>query len=153
MAKQLSIADIIKKTTEIHHRKDKVEWLKKNDSSVLRNILILTYSKGTKNILLPKTRPPFTPNQSDEIKGALYRESRKLKYFVEGFGYDKMQQIKREAVFIEMLETVHRDDAEVLLNMVQQKPYKGLTVLAITEAFGPIIQETDENTNGEEDQD
>ena len=64
-----------------------------------------------------------------------------------------MQQIKREAVFIEMLETVHRDDAEVLLNMVQQKPYKGLTVLGITEAFGPIIQETDENTNGEEDQD
>lgn len=136
----VSIAEILKKTSELSSRQEKVDWLRQNNSLTLRNILILTYDK-TKEFLLPDSAPPYTPSQAHENQGMLYNQSRKLKYFVKGFAPDNVHQIKREQIFIEMLESVHKDDAVVLLNMIQKKKYKGITKATINEAFGEIIKD------------
>jgi hypothetical protein len=135
---QPSLAEILTKTGEISTRAEKVEYLKSHNSLELRNILILIYDK-TKKILLPDTAPPYKPSDA-ENHGAWQRECRKLKYFVAGFGFDEMNQGKRENVFIELLETVHADDAKIFLKMLTKEPVKGVTVRTINLALGNIIQ-------------
>lgn len=144
MTNVLSIAEVLKKTGELKSKEDKVMWLRKNNSLPLRNILILTYDKS-KEFLIPDSEPPYTPSTAEENQGMLHNQARKLKYFVKGFSPDGVHQIKREQIFIEMLESIHRDDAKVLLQMVQKKPFKGITKEIINEAFGEIIKDGKED--------
>lgn len=141
----LMLSEIVKKTCELKTREEKVAWLKQNNSRALQDILIAMYDKKKIKFLIPNTEPPYTPSQAHENQGALFREARKLKYFVQGFGGENVAKIKREQIFIEMLETVHRDDAKLLIDMIKQQGYKGLTVKVINEAFGNIINVEESN--------
>lgn len=141
----LMLSEIIKKTCELKTREEKVAWLKQNNSRPLQDILIAMYDKKKIKFLIPNTEPPYTPSQAHENQGALFREARKLKYFVQGFGGENVAKIKREQIFIDMLETVHRDDAKLLIDMIKQQGYKGLTVKVINEAFGNIINVEESN--------
>jgi hypothetical protein len=94
-----------------------------------------------KVFLIPSEAPPYTPSTAVENQGALYIECRKLKYLVDGFGGENVDKLKREQIFIQMLETVNKDDALLLIDMIAQKGYKDLSVKAINEAFGTIINE------------
>jgi hypothetical protein len=137
----VSISEVINKACELKTREEKVDWLRKNNSVPLRNILICMYDKQKIKFLLPNTPPPYKPSESHDVHGNLIHEARKLKYFIEGMGGEKVERIKRENIFIELLESVSPGDAELLCQMIQQKPMKGLTPKLINEAFGPIITE------------
>lgn len=136
-----SISEIIKKTCELKTREEKVDWLKKNDSGALRDVLVCMYDRAKIKFLIPNSEPPYTPSAAYDNHGMLYRETRKFKYLVDGFGGENLNKIKREHIFIEMLESVHRDDAKLLVDMIKQEGYKGLTIKVINEAFGNIINE------------
>lgn len=49
--------------------------------------------------------------------------------------------MKREQLFIQLLETVNKDDALLLLDMKDGKHVKGLTAKTINEAFTNLIIE------------
>lgn len=141
MAIRISITEILDKTAEFKQKADKIEWLRKNDNPALRTILSYTYDSNIK-FLIPDVPPPWNKNQfEDEAKSLLYRESRRLRIFIEGGGYDQLKQIKREQLFISLLEDVDNDDAETLCRMIQKKPFKGITKKAVIEAFPGLIQE------------
>lgn len=142
------ISEIIKNTCALKSREEKVAYLKSNDSTALREVLVAMYDKQKIKFLIPNTPPPYNPSTAVENHGALYREARKLRYIVDGFGGENLAKIKREQIFIQILETVHRDDAELLVDMITQKGYKGLTIKQINEAFGGIINE---DKNGQEE--
>lgn len=133
-----SLSEIVNQASNISSKAERVEFLKKNNSRPLRNVLKLMYDKTLK-FNIPNSAPPYTPSESSESHGMLFREARKLVYFVEGFGGDNMSQMRRESLFIQMLETVDKDDAELLIRMLTRKPYKGITVAVLNEAFGPTF--------------
>jgi len=134
------ISEIINKARKLKSHDEKVAWLKRHNTLQIRNVLTLMYDKD-KVFLIPSEAPPYTPSTAVENQGALYTECRKLKYLVDGFGGENVDKLKREQIFIQMLETVNKDDALLLLDMVAQKGYKDLPVKAINEAFGNIINE------------
>jgi hypothetical protein len=141
MAIRISITEILDKTAEFKQKADKINWLKENDNPALRTILSYTYDSNIK-FIIPDTPPPWNKNEfEDEAKSLLYREARRLKIFIEGGGYDQLKQIKREQLFISLLEDVDNDDAETLCKMIQKKPFKGITKKAVMEAFPDLIQE------------
>ena len=141
MAIRISITEILDKTAEFKQKADKINWLKENDNPALRTILSYTYDSNIK-FIIPDTPPPWNKNEfEDEAKSLLYREARRLKIFIEGGGYDQLKQIKREQLFISLLEDVDNDDAETLCKMIQKKPFKGITKKAVIEAFPDLIQE------------
>lgn len=131
----VSLSEIVDQACKLKSKKEKVEWLQRNNSKPLRNILKVMYDKNLK-LNIPNSEPPYTPSDSPESHGMLYRETRKLRYFVEGFDGDNLPAARREALFIQMLETVDKEDAKLLVNMISQKPLKGLTVATLNEAFG-----------------
>jgi len=135
-----SLAEIVNTACELKDKKQKVEYLQKSKSKALCNILKVMYDKSMK-LNIPKSAPPYQPSEMNESHGMLFREARKLTYFIEGFDGDNIHPIRREALFIQMLETVDKEDALLLVEMIKQKPLKGLPLATIKEAFPNLIAE------------
>ena len=131
-----TIAEIINRVSTIKSKEDKINWLKSNSSKTLKDVLILTYDSSKKFLLPTDVEPPYNPSNAVENHGSLYTESRKFKYFVEGFSSPTIKQLKRESMFIEMLENVHASDAKILIQMIQKKPFKGITRTLVNEIYG-----------------
>jgi hypothetical protein len=141
MAVRISISEILAGAGAEKSTKNKVAFLQKNDNQPLRTIISYTYDSNIK-FLIPDSPPPWNENEyEDEAKALLYTEARRLRIFVEGGGYDNLNQIKREQLFISLLEDVDNDDAKTLVQMIAKKPFKGLSKKVITEAFPNLIQE------------
>jgi hypothetical protein len=135
-----SIAEIINDAAKTKDVADKVTTLQAGDAPALRTILRLIYDKEI-NFLIPDSAPPFKPNGAIEnTETMLYRESRRMKIFIEGGGYDNLQQSKRENLFIGLLEDLHPSDAKLLVeNVVPHKAVKGVTRKVVEEAFPDLF--------------
>lgn len=137
---QKSVSEVVNQVVNIKTKKDKVAFLKANNSFALRTVLKGIYDPNIV-FLLPSSQPPYTPSDHQENHGQLLSEARRLKIFVRGGGYDNLNQTRRESLFIQLLENVHKDDAKILVDMIQKNTYKGLTKATINEAFPGLIEE------------
>lgn len=134
---QLSIAEILDKTSKMKTKAEKVDFLKKNDFRPLKTVLKAMYDPTLK-CLLPEGTPPYKPSEMLDDQGMLFSNSKRIPYFYEGAGND-IKPMKRESMFIELLEMVNKDDALILIDMKNKKKIKGLTASVINEAFPNLI--------------
>lgn len=105
----------------------------------LKTVLRYTFHK---NIVfdLPVGVPPYKPMETPENWGhnRLPKELRKFQYFLKG---STLNSIKRESIFIEVLETVSPEEAKLVLMMKDKKlTYKGITRKLIEESIPEILQ-------------
>jgi|TARA_B110000908_G_C10264907_1_gene462789 hypothetical protein len=136
-----SLAEITAKCCEMKEPSEQIAYLRKNNSIELRNILILMYDKKW-SFNIPSSAPPYTPSVHLESHGMLYREARKLSYFVnEMKDGENLNSVKKESMFIQMLETVDEADAKLLLQMLRKEPFAELLAETINEAFDGIISD------------
>jgi len=126
--------------TQVNNAKDKplkIEVLRNNDSQGLRQLLKAAFDpKITWDI--PEGTPPYIANEAPAGTDhtSLLDEVRKLYLFIKGGS--NIAKVKKETLFIQMLEALHKDDAQVLLDIKDKKlnlVYKGLTENAVKEAF------------------
>ena len=132
--RRVPISEIVKKAGALRSKQEKVKWLQNNDSVPLRIILRLWYDENIE-FLVPDTPPPYKKNATSDEGMMLYHESRKLRIFVKGGGYDNLQQAKREQLFIGMLEDVCDDDSEMLCQIITREKVKGLTKQTLEDAL------------------
>lgn len=143
----LSLSEIVNKAIELKSNQEKIEWLRKNDSIPLRTVLKYMYDKNVK-FLIPNTPPPWKKNSYVGVEGMLFKETRRLRIFIEGGGYDNLNQVKRENLFISLLEDIDNNDAELLCKMIAQKPLTGLPRSVILQSFPGLIEGVKEEQNG-----
>lgn len=136
---KLSISEIVNKAVDLKTNEEKAKWLRDNNSMPLQTVLRYTYDNDAVEFLIPNTPPPWKKNNYVGVEGMLYKEVRRLRIFVKGGGYDSLNQVKRENLFISLLEDVDNSDAELLCKMITQKPIKGLPRSVIEEAFPGLI--------------
>jgi hypothetical protein len=108
---------------------------------------IYTYDP-TVEFLIPDTPPPWKKNDYIGVEGMLYSEARRLKIFIKGGGYDNLNKVKREQLFISLLEDVDNADAELLCKMITKKPFKGIPKSVAIAAFPedyPQVEKTVDN--------
>jgi hypothetical protein len=132
---RLSLSKIIEKAAEAKTEEDKIKVLKEHESAPLRTVLKYTYDTENVEFLIPNTPPPWKKNNYIDVEGMLYREARRLRIFVKGYEYDNLNQVKREQLFISLLEDIDNNDAELLCKMITQKPIKGLPKSVVLAAF------------------
>lgn len=134
-----SISWILEFTSKLPTTKEKVECLRQNDNSAIRTILKFALDPKIE-WLLPEGEPPYTPYDFGGGEPRLYGEARRLYLFVKG-GNDNLNQIRREALFVSILEDVDPEDAKLLLAIKDKKlPFKGLNRKIVEEAYPGIFE-------------
>ena len=122
-------------------KKDRIARLQKNSGSELKQILGYTFDKNVK-WLLPEGPPPYKPvDDAADIQGQFKAELRRLYLFVDGDTetQQNLKPMRREQLFIELLEAIHPKDASLLVAMSERKlPFKSLTREVVTQAFPNI---------------
>ena len=137
---RLSIAEILANASEIEDVKKRREFIINNDSVALRTVLKYCFDPRIK-FLLPKGKAPYKPSDMDTSQGMLYSEFRKLYLFVEG-GNTNLTTVKREMLFINLLESLHPKDAELLEHVKDKKlPYKSINKNFIEKVYPGLIDE------------
>ena len=134
----LLISEILDKVSKIKSKKEKVTFLKQNDSDSLR--MVIKSSFDPKMVwLLPEGEVPYEKNEAPEgtEHTNLHTEARKLYHYLEGGNAD-LTQNKRETMFVQLLEGLHETDAEVLVaakDKILHRKFKGLSDNVVKEAF------------------
>lgn len=132
-----SISSILKECSEVKKKDQRVLALRQNCNEATKVILKYMFDPNIK-FLLPEGDPPYKPSQFNE-SGVLYADLRKMYLFVEG-GNPNLKQIRRESLFIDLLEAVDPEDAKLLLAMKDKKsPYKGINAEIVQAAFPELF--------------
>ena len=128
--------------TKVNNAKDKtkkIEVLKQYDSPGLRRIVKGSFDP---NITwdIPEGTPPYIANEAPEgtEHSLLENESKAYWHFVAGAD-PSLSKTRKETMFIQSLEALHKGEAEVVIRMKDKelhKHYKGLSAAVVKEAFG-----------------
>lgn len=130
---KLSISEILDKTAQLP-AEQQAEFLRNNDSPILRQIIEYALSPDIK-WALPEGAPPFKYADDINTHGMLYSQARKLYLFVEG-GNNNLNKFKREQLFIQVLESVHPADADLIIAAKDKKIPYNIAPETFNEAFG-----------------
>ncbi len=93
----------------------KVAILREYECDILKSLFIWNFDESIIS-LLPEGKVPYKPNESPlgTDHSSLRREQRSLYNFVKG-GNDKLSTIRRETIFIQMLEGLHPKEADIII--------------------------------------
>ena len=127
------MASIIEKIEAQTSVERQIDFLDLHSSYALKIVLGYGMDPGCK-WLLPESDPPYTPlfNAADQEE-KFYSECKKLMYFVDTDEGRTVKQIKREQLFIQVLESVDPRDAKLILRM-KNKQLK-ISMEAVKQAF------------------
>ena len=136
----MEVFEILEKFEKATNKQERVKVLKQHDIMPLLDVLRGTFDDAIQ-WNLPSGTPPYTPSSEESPPSTLLRHHLNFKYFVKGLREsNKLNPIRRERMFIDMLEAVHPRDAEILVSMINKKsPVKGLTKTVVKEAFPELI--------------
>jgi len=139
-----SFYEIFEEVEKAKTREDKKNVLRKYSGPALKTILGYTFNPNVK-WLLPEGTPPYTPvKEGTDMEGRLVNELRRLYLFVEGPSdtQKNLKQIRREQLFIDLLESIDPGDAKVLIGMKEGKlPFKGITRKLVAETFPKLASD------------
>lgn len=130
--------EIVDAVSTAKNRNDRIEILKQNDHIAIRDYFQCIFDDRV-NFMLPSGAPPFTASRPESVPSSWYRQTGKLRYIVKGMDAEKLIPLKRETIFISMLESVHPSDAELIVAMINKKSPKGITKKLINDAFPGLI--------------
>jgi len=133
----LSIHEQFKDVEKQKTKKEKIAKLQQyiNESRAMAIILDLTFNSKI-NWLLPPGSPPYNATDHLDSQNVLKNEARKLQYFINTREGLAMKPLRRETMFIELLESVDKHDAKLLISIKDGKlTYNGITKKLVQEAI------------------
>jgi len=133
------LSEVLQKVHNAKTKAQKIKILKENDSPALRSICKWSFDPAIES-MLPEGAPPYVPNEAPEgtEHSKLSTEHTKLYHYIKG-GNDSLQNTRREMMFVQLLEGLHQNEAELLINTKDKKlhqVYKGFSSAVVKEAFG-----------------
>ena len=125
MMRTKSIPEILKECEKLESSEESVKYRKNNDTKTLRQVIYSAFHPDV-DFVFPTTRPDFTvnPGPIGVCETHLYREAKKIKYFIKNFTNSATKMYKLENVFIEMLESLHETESELLLQICVDRNLK-----------------------------
>jgi hypothetical protein len=139
------VSEVIQRTSNAKTREEKIEILRHYDTPALRAILIWNFDDRVQSAI-PEGDVPYTPNDVPvgTVHSKLIHEWNKFNHFVKGV--NNLNQTKREVLFIQLCEALHKSEAELLcLTKDKQlhKRYK-ITKAVVQDAFPQIVWGTED---------
>lgn len=140
MARKL-VSEVLEEAGKIIKRDERIKFLQLNKSPGLTDILRIQYDDTIVSVL-PEGAPNY--RQDDAPKDYQYTILNKaytqFKYFFKGPIANDMNPLKRESLFLNLLETLHVEEAELLIAAKDKKlKSKGITKKLVRDAFPNLI--------------
>tara|TARA_B100000700_G_scaffold83921_1_gene94505 strand:- start:2645 stop:3076 length:432 start_codon:yes stop_codon:yes gene_type:complete len=136
---QLLINEVLQKVSNAKTKAQKIKLLQEYNTPALRQVLIANFDDSVIS-MLPEGEVPFKANEApeDTEHTKLAHEYRKLYLFFKGGA--SVSQTRRETLFIQLLEGLHKGEADVLCLMKDRKIGKRwkITRQCVEEAFPQI---------------
>ena len=138
---RLLLSEVLRKVSNAKTKAEKIKILQANNSQALRSLLIWNFDASVIS-MLPEGEVPYTPNDApvgtDHTR--LEQEAKGLYRFVKG-GQDSLKSLKRESMFVQLLEGLSAEEAELLCLIKDGQlntKYKRITKAVVSEAFPQI---------------
>ena len=133
------MSEVLTKVNNAKTKDKKIAVLKEHDSEPLRMLIKSSFDPKIKWVL-PEGNVPFKPNEAPEgtEHTLLSQEVRKFYHYIEGAD-NVTPKMRKETMFIQMLEGLHKSEAEVVCyakDKVLHQKYKGLSDMVVKSAFG-----------------
>jgi len=137
---RLLISEVLRKVSNAKTKQEKIDLLRKHNSTALRQLLIINFDDSVIS-LLPEGDVPYTPNDAPvgTDHSRLEQEYRGLYRFFKG-GMN-LPALKRESMFVQLLEGLSAEEAELLVLAKDGRmndKYKRITKAVVSEAFPSI---------------
>ena len=134
------LSEVLAKVSKQRTKAKKIQVLKENESLHLKSVLIWNFDDSVVSVL-PEGEVPFDKNEAPAGTEHTYlaHEYKVLYNFIKG-GNDFLKPVKREQLFLQLLEGLHSDEAEVICLMKDKKltsKYK-VTKAVVSEAYPDI---------------
>tara|TARA_B100000927_G_scaffold259519_1_gene228552 strand:+ start:948 stop:1379 length:432 start_codon:yes stop_codon:yes gene_type:complete len=137
---KLLMHEVLQKVSNAKTKAQKVKLLEEYNTPALRALLIANFDESVIS-MLPEGEVPYKKNEApeDTEHTKLDHEYRKLYLFFKGGA--NISQTRRETLFIQLLEGLHKGEAEVLCLVKDKKIGKRwkITRQCVEQAF-PSIQ-------------
>ena len=130
-----SISQILNEAGSLKTKKEQVTFLQNRRHPGL--VTFCSYANPAIKWMIPPGAPPYKESEFDDY-GVLYSEARTLYVFTDK-APPGLKNIRREQLFIDLLETVDKDDAKLILDLVAGKLPGTLTYATLRKAF-PELQ-------------
>lgn len=138
---RLLLSEILRKVSNAKTKKEKIDLLRRHNTPALRQLLIWNFDESVVS-MVPEGEVPYTPNDApigtDHTR--LEQEYRGFYRFVKG-GQDRLPSLKRESMFVQLLEGLSAEEAELVCLVKDKKlsnKYKRITKTVVSEAFPSI---------------
>lgn len=107
-------SEIMQAVSSAKTKSSKIKILQENRSPALVALFVWNFDPSIESAL-PEGEVPYTPNDSPTVDGQskLASQYRTLYNYVKG-GNDGLKRTRRESLFIELLESLHPDEAELV---------------------------------------
>ena len=133
------MSEILTKVNNAKTKDKKIAVLKENDSEPLRMLIKASFDPKIEWVL-PEGDTPYKANEAPEgtEHTLLSQEVKRIWHFIKGAD-NQTPRMRKETMFIQMLEGLHKDEAEVLCYTKDKslhKKYKGLSDNVVKTAFG-----------------
>ena len=138
---EFSIQETFELVGKPQTREEKRQLLKDRENFATKALLQLNFHPDVK-WGFPPGAPPYTPSQiADSTPNSLHFEVKKLNYYTDPSPHD-LPLMRRESMFIQLLERLDPKDAEILLAIKDQKlSYRGLTYKLVRDTWPDILPE------------
>lgn len=133
--------EILDKISKAKTKKERLELLKKEDNNwALKDILRGSFDDVVV-WLLPKGKVPYEPAPEDTHPSTWTQQHKKLSNFAKGGPGSRMKNYLREKMFLDIIESIHPKDAELVVQMINKDlKLKGITKSLVKEAFPGLIE-------------
>lgn len=135
------ISEVLKNANKLGTKDARVNYLQQQDCTALKDILRINFDETIK-LALPPGEPPFKKFDvsGEKLPKQLRFEYPKFANFVQA-ATPKLNQFKRETIFIDLLESIHPDDAQLFCNAKDKNiKLKYITKAMIKTAFPNLIK-------------
>ena len=140
---QKYIHEVFEEICKLEDRNDRIKCLKENAFKQVKSVLQLCYNDKIE-LALPKGKPPFTPCPEGREPASLSNAFKPIGVCVVS---NKLNQIRKEKIFIGILEQIHEEDAAILcaakdgtITNLHNKKYRKITKSLVEATFPELLK-------------
>jgi hypothetical protein len=138
--------EVFAKCEKIRYKADRQKYLEEYQTFAVRTILQLNYDPNI-TLDLPEGKPPYR-----EDKAPAGHQLQPIKKAIKILGQltpnSKLDKVKKEVKFIELLESIHAEDAKIIIAAKDgklQDLYSKVTITLVEDAIPKLLPKKEDN--------